>query len=101
MSHSSLFRHLFRRLVNKTRLGEFWKSVAKRYGRGVVQKLDAAKIAYLIKAKEERQESCSNIALQLGVSRRRVEQILAEHRKSGGVPVFGKPGRKSIRITEE
>jgi putative transposase len=67
-----------------------------------VQKLDASKIAYLIKAKEERHESCSNIALQLGVTRRRVEQVLAEHRKSGCVPVLGKPGRKKgIPITEE
>ncbi|MHB1867379.1 MAG: DDE-type integrase/transposase/recombinase [Nitrososphaerales archaeon] len=67
----------------------------------MVQKLDASKIAYLIRASEERNESCSNIALQLGVTRRRVEQILAEHRKSGCAPLLGKPGRKSIPITSE
>ncbi len=67
----------------------------------MVQKLDASKIAYLIRAREERNESCANIALQLGVTRRRVEQILADHRKSGCAPVLGKPGRKSITITEE
>ena len=40
--------------------------------------------------------------MQLGVTRRRVEQILAQHRKSGGAPVvLQKPGRKSIPITEE
>ena len=66
-----------------------------------MQKLDGAKITYLIKAKEERGDSCSNIALQLGVTRRRVEQLIAEHRKSGGVPELGKAGRKSIPITEE
>ncbi len=50
----------------------------------------------------ERGETCANIALQLGVSKRRVEQILAQHRKGGGVPLLlKKPGRKSIPITDE
>ena len=97
----SLFQQLFRRLVNKSRLGGFWQSVVKRYGRDAVRKLDASKIAYLIRASEERNETCSNIALQLGVTRRRVEQILAEHRKSGCAPVLRKPGRKSVPITEK
>jgi putative transposase len=67
-----------------------------------VQKLDASKITYLIKTREEGGETCSNIALQLGVTRRRVEQILAQHRKYGGASVvLGKPGRKRVPITEE
>jgi len=66
----------------------------------VAQKLDASKISYLIRA-SERGEGSSNIALQLGVTRRRVEQILAVHRKEGRVPVLKKPGRKSIPITED
>jgi predicted transcriptional regulator len=66
-----------------------------------VQNLDASKIAYLIRASEEKNETCSNIALQLGVTRRRVEQILAQHRKSGCAPVLKKPGRKSVPIAEE
>ena len=62
-------------------------------------KLDSDKVRYLIRAKD-RGESCANIALQLGVSKRRVEQILAQHRKGGGAPVLlKKPGRKSIPIT--
>ncbi|HZW57549.1 MAG TPA: DDE-type integrase/transposase/recombinase [Nitrososphaerales archaeon] len=64
-------------------------------------KLDSTKIAYLIKAKEERGETTPNIALQLGVTRRRVEQILSLHRKSGRAPVLQKPGRKSVPVTEE
>ena len=64
-------------------------------------KLDSTKIAYRIRAKEERGETTSNIALQLGVTRRRVEQILALHRKAGRVPVLGRPGRKSVPLTEE
>ena len=63
-------------------------------------KLDSTKIAYLIRAREMG-ESCANIALQLGVTNRRIEQILAEHRKLGCVPVLGKPGRKSIQITDK
>ena len=95
----SLFQQLFRKLVKRSRLGEFWKSVARRYGKYV--KLDNNKISYLIKAKESG-ESSANIALQLGVSKRRVEQIFAEHRKFGGVPVLKKPGRKSgTTITAE
>ncbi|HKW05752.1 MAG TPA: hypothetical protein VJN71_10670 [Nitrososphaerales archaeon] len=64
-------------------------------------KLDSTKIAYRIRAKEERGETTSNIALQLGVTRRRVEQILALHRKAGRVPVLGRPGRKSVLTEEE
>ena len=64
-------------------------------------KLDSDEISYLIKAKEERDEKSANIALQLGVSKRRVEQILAQHRKFGGIPVLKKPGRRSIPITAE
>jgi hypothetical protein len=51
----------------------------------VVTKLDARKITYLIKAKEERRESCANIALQLGVSRRRVESRLSRSTGNLGV----------------
>lgn len=71
------------------------------YGRGTVVKLDDAKISYLIRAREERHEKCSNIALHLGVTRRRVEQILALHRKDGRVPFLKTPGRKIIPITQE
>ena len=57
--------------------------------------------AYLIRAKEERHESRANIALQLGVSKRRIEQILAQHRKGGGAPVvLRKPGRRRVPVTE-
>lgn len=63
-------------------------------------KLDSDKICYLIRARDGG-ERCEDIALQLGVTRRRVEQILAQHRKCGCAPVLGKPGRKSDPITEE
>ena len=64
-------------------------------------KLDSGKISYLIKAKE-RGESSANIALELGVSKRRVEQIFGQHRKFGSVPVLKRPGRKNgSPVTDE
>ncbi|MDH2901457.1 MAG: hypothetical protein PXY39_10845 [archaeon] len=51
----SLFRQLFPKVVEKSRLGEFWGSVVKPYG-SAVKKPDSTKISYLIGSKEEKGE---------------------------------------------
>jgi putative transposase len=62
-------------------------------------KLDESKMGYIVRVKE-RGERSSNVAIYLGVSRRRVEQVYAYYRKYGEIPLLGKPGRKTIPISE-
>jgi putative transposase len=94
----SLFELLFRKLVKVSVLGEFWRSLVRHFKEDV--KLDEGKIRYIVRAKE-RDERSSTIAMDLGVSRRRVEQIYAYYRKCGEIPLLGKPGRKTIPISED
>jgi putative transposase len=97
---SSPFQNLFRRLVPRNRLGEFWRSALRRYGK-TVQKLDDDKIRYIIRAREKG-ESCSHIALHLSVSKRRIEQLCAIHDATGSIPSLRKGGRpRSPPISED
>ena len=84
-----------RKLVRRSRLGEFWRSVRKRYGHHV---LDQAQIEWIIKAKERRVKN-EDIARSMGISIRRVRQLYSLYRKSGAIPVLGRPGRPRTPIT--
>ena len=62
-------------------------------------RLDDGKIRYIIKARE-RGETASNIAGSLLISKRRVEQLYAEYRRTGNPPVLRRVGRKRRELTE-
>jgi putative transposase len=62
-------------------------------------KLDDAKMGYIIRARE-RGERSADLALHLGVSRRRVEQVYAHYRKHGEILLLRRVGRKAIPISE-
>ena len=64
-----------------------------------MQKLDDTKIRYIIRARE-RGERASDIARNLSISRRRVEQVCAYHRIHGETPTLRKVGRKSVPISD-
>jgi len=86
-----------RRLVRKSRLGEFWRSIWKRYGRGL---LDQAQLEWIVKAREGGMTN-GDISRIQGISTRRVRQLYSEYRKTGAVPILKKPGRPtSPAITE-
>lgn len=94
----SLFQKLFRKLVPESILGDFWRSVVKRYRKNV--KLDDSKIRYLIRGRENGERS-EDIASHLSVSTRRVEQLYARYKASGQVPTLGRGGRKSVPISDD
>lgn len=85
-----------RKLVRKSRLSGFWRSVWRRYGRVV---LDEAQIEWIVRA-EGRGIKNGDIARIQGISTRRVRQLYSGYRRTGVVPTLGKPGRpKSPPIT--
>ena len=95
----SLIEKSFRYLAKIARLGEFWSSVLRHYGKDV-PKLDDSKIRYIVRARGTG-ESASDIARNLFVSRRRVEQVYAHYRRNGALPSLSKPGRRSVPITDD
>lgn len=95
---TSLIEKSFRYLAKTVRLGEFWRSIVRHYGEDV-QKLDDTRIRYIIRA-GERGERASDIARNLSISRRRVEQVHAYYRIHGEVPVLRRAGRKSVPISD-
>jgi putative transposase len=97
-AQKSLIKQLFRTIVNKVKLGDYWRSIWKKYGHG---KLSGSQIGWIIKARDEDGLSTRDIASTQNVSVRRVEQLLAQHRKFGGVPVFKKAGRPRVEIPIE
>ena len=95
----SLIEKSFRYLAKIGRLGEFWSGVLRHYGKDV-PKLDDNKMRYIIRARR-RGESTSDIARNLSVSRRRVEQVYAYYQKNGKLPSLSKAGRRSVPITDD
>src|SRR5438132_4389551 len=87
---TSLIEKSFRYLAKIGRLGEFWSGVLRHYGKDV-PKLDDNKMRYIIRARR-RGESTSDIARNLSVSRRRVEQVYAYYQKNGKLPSLSKAG---------
>lgn len=93
-----LIEKSFRYLAKTVRLGEFWRSIKRHYGEGV-QKLDDTRIRYIISA-GERGERTSDIARNLAISKRRVEQVRTYYRIHGEVPVLRRAGRKGVPISD-
>ena len=77
-------------LVRTSRLGEFWRSVWSRYGRGM---LDESQVEWIIKAKNEGKKTNEDIARIQGISTRRVRQLYSSYRRTGTIPVLKRPGR--------
>jgi hypothetical protein len=94
----SLIEKSFRYLVKIPGLGEFWRSILRHYGEDV--KLDDDKIRYIIKTRGKG-ERASDIARNLSVSKRRVEQVYAYYKTHGEIPSLARPGRKSLPISDE
>jgi len=84
-------------LIRKTRLSEFWLSLWRKYGHGV---LEQRQIEWIVKARNEGKKNI-DIANVQGVSVRRVQQLYSAYRRSGSIPVLRKPGRpRAPEITE-
>ena len=94
---ASLFELLFRKLVKESVLGEFWRSLVRHYKEDV--KLDDDKMRFIVRSRERGGRS-RDIAVNLGVSRRRVEQVYAYYRKYGEIPLLRKAGRKAVPISD-
>jgi len=101
----SLIKQLFHplkrihKLIRKTRLSEFWLSLWKKYGHGV---LDQGQVEWIIKAKSDGKLCNQDIANSQGISVRRVQQLYSLYGKTGVTPQIGKPGRPNgPAITDE
>jgi len=94
----SLFELLFRKLVKESVLGEFWRSLVKHHKEDV--KLDDDRMRYIVRAKEKGERSW-DIAMNLGVSRRRVEQVYAHYRRYGEIPLLRKAGRMAVPLSQD
>ena len=85
------------KLIRKSILGEFWRSVWRRHGYDV---LDQAQVEWIIKAKDRCMKN-ADIARIQEISTRRVRQLYSQYRKSGTVPRLKEPGRpKAPDVTE-
>ncbi|MEM0117203.1 MAG: hypothetical protein QXV32_02040 [Conexivisphaerales archaeon] len=93
----SLFQKIFRAIVHRNALSDFWRSIIKRYRANV--KLDNNKIRYIIKQKQKGRSSIA-IADSLQISSRRVQQIYKQFMDTGIIPLLKKAGRKGIQISE-
>ncbi len=90
-----LFQKLFRTIVHRNGLSDFWRSIIKHYR----VKLDNNKIRYIIMQKKGK--SSRDIDDSLHVSCRRVQQVYKEYMDTGNIPSIKKAGRKRIEISEE
>jgi putative transposase len=85
------------KLIRKSILGEFWRSIWRKYGHDV---LDQAQVEWIIKAKERCMKN-ADIARIQEISTRRVRQLYSQYRKSSIVPRLKEPGRpKGPDVTE-
>jgi putative transposase len=91
-----LFQKLFRTIVHRNGLSDFWRSIIKHYR----VKLDNNKIRYIIMQKKKGKSS-RDIADSLHVSCRRVQQVYKEFMNTDNIPSIKKAGRKRIEISEE
>ena len=95
----SLIKQLFRSIVNKVRLGDYWRSIWKKHGYGS-RKLSEEKVVWVVKARESGL-AARDIASTQNITVRRVEQLYAQYRESGEIPSLKKAGRKRIDIPIE
>jgi putative transposase len=86
-------------VIRKSRLGEFWRGVWKKYHRHAVV-LDQSQIEWIIKAKIEGDKRNEDIARIQEVSARRVQQLYAQYRRTGTVPVLKEAGRPGSDVSE-
>jgi putative transposase len=85
--------------VRESRLGEYWRYVWSRYGRGV---LDQSQIEWILKAKTDGARKNRDIADAMGVSVRRVQQLYSRYIKTGTIPTLKPGGRpRAPAITQE
>jgi transposase len=95
-----LIENSFRRIIKIPLLGEFWRSIIRHYGKDVVQKLDDHRMDYIVRARNSG-ERASDVARNLSVSRRRVEQVYSYHQKHGSLPSLRRPGRRAVPISDD
>ncbi len=65
-----------------------------------MQKLVDNRMRYIIRARQ-RGEKATDIAMQLSLSKRRVEQVYAYYRRHGSIPALSKAGRRSVPISDD
>ncbi len=88
------------RIIRKTRLGEFWLGVWRKY-HGHAVALEQSQIEWIIKTKIEGKRSNEEIARVQEVSVRRVQQLYAQYKRTGGtIPVLKEPGRPRSETSE-
>ena len=88
-----LFRELFPNLIKHNILGQFWRGIYRKY---VVKmtKLDAKKMEYIVREKANKGRGSIVISQELGISKRRVDQVYRYYADNGYIPSLAKPGRK-------
>ncbi|MGC9088495.1 MAG: hypothetical protein ACP5IF_07820, partial [Conexivisphaera sp.] len=85
------------RIADGVSLGNFWLSMIRKYGRGV---LDGEQIRWIVGAKDKGELTNREIADAQGISVRRVQQLYSEYRRSGSVPEPRRAGRPGKGIAE-
>ncbi|MGC8614128.1 MAG: hypothetical protein ACP5L2_07860 [Conexivisphaera sp.] len=85
------------RIADGVSLGNFWLSMIRKYGRGV---LDGEQIRWIVGAKDKGELTNREIADAQGISVRRVQQLYSEYRRSGSVPEPRRAGRPGKGIAD-
>ena len=65
-----------------------------------MQKLDPIQISWIIKSKEDGAKN-ADVASSMKISVRWVQKLYSRYRRTGAVPILGKPGRPKGIITEQ
>lgn len=87
------------RIIRKTRLGELWLGVWKKY-HGHAAVLEQSQIEWIVKAKIDGTKTNEDIARIQEVSVRRVQQLYAQYRGTGTIPMLKEAGRPRSDLSE-
>ncbi len=93
----SIILKLVHPIVSRLKSRYVWKG-GKNHR--IMQKLDPIQISWIIKSKEGGAKN-ANVASSMKISVRWVQKLYSRYRKTGTVPILGKPGRPKRTITEE
>jgi transposase len=87
------------KIIRKTRLDEFWLGVWKKYHGHAAVVLSQSKIEWIIKTKVEGKRNNEEIARVQEISVRRVQQLYAQYKSAGTIPVLKESGRPRSEIS--
>ena len=93
----SIILKLVHPIISRLKSRYVWK---RGKNHKIMQKLDPIQISWIIKSKEDGAKN-ADVASSMKISVRWVQKLYSRYRRTGAVPILGKPGRPKGIITEQ